>query len=70
MVAPRGIAGTEEWKKEEERLVKELSAGAEGDEGSKLVSRALEGTSVEGGTWYRRLVSRMFRKRACSRTTR
>ncbi|CAN0370483.1 unnamed protein product, partial [Ectocarpus sp. 13 AM-2016] len=27
-----------EWKKEEERLVKELSAGAQGEEGTRLVS--------------------------------
>lgn len=32
------MAETEEWKKEEQRLVKELSEGAQGQEGTRLVS--------------------------------
>lgn len=31
------MEGTEEWKKEEERLVEALSTGAKGEEGTKLV---------------------------------
>ncbi|CAN0114149.1 unnamed protein product, partial [Ectocarpus fasciculatus] len=38
VINPTGVKGTEEWKKEEERLVKELSAGAKGDDGTRLVS--------------------------------
>ena len=38
LLACRGVAETEEWKKEEQRLVKELSEGAQGQEGTRLVS--------------------------------
>ncbi|CBJ25817.1 conserved unknown protein [Ectocarpus siliculosus] len=38
VINPTDVKDTEEWKKEEERLVKELSAGAQGEEGTKLVS--------------------------------
>eukprot|EP00903_Cladosiphon_okamuranus_P014193 g13187.t1 len=33
-----GVEGTEEWKAEEARLAKEFSAGAQGEEGTRLVS--------------------------------
>lgn len=36
----RGVEGTEEWKAEEARLAKALSAGADGEEGTRLVSVA------------------------------
>ena len=39
--ARRGLGGSDEWQKEGERLVKELSAGAQGEEGTKLVSLQL-----------------------------
>ncbi|CAM9603714.1 unnamed protein product [Ascophyllum nodosum] len=38
VVNPTGLGGSDEWQKEGERLVKELSAGAQGEEGTKLVS--------------------------------
>lgn len=34
----RGVEGTEEWKAEEARLAKEFSAGAQGEQGTRLVS--------------------------------